>query len=160
MAINMNKKCNVRILALWLTIAYSGTITLLSNYDVPIFNLTAGVRMKLSDMMRLPEARMEHKIKNVRWSDDGKRLYFRWQPSGMKKDTLYYITREEITPRIVSQEEAATLVEGWGIPGYPEGWTHPRSYNDDRSLRVYITKGDIFLLNILTGEITQLTHTP
>src|SRR6478735_7506090 len=83
---------------------------------------------------------------NLSWSPDGKTLYFNWNPVNATSDSLYKITLQNRTPQKVSKKERM-------------GLTSPGSYNKLFTKMVYEKNGDIFLLDIPTNKITQITNT-
>jgi dipeptidyl aminopeptidase/acylaminoacyl peptidase len=84
---------------------------------------------------------------NVSWSDDGEWIYFTWRQKGDEADSLYVVSARGGTPRRVSLEERKKLPSPGG------------SYTKDRSKKVYIKSGDIFLYDIKRKQETQITHT-
>ncbi|MEZ5038978.1 MAG: prolyl oligopeptidase family serine peptidase [Saprospiraceae bacterium] len=83
---------------------------------------------------------------NIRWSEDGKTIYFTWNP---KQDTLrswYKIGIDEKTP------QELTLAEELDLPGRGV-------YTKDRKKKVFERAGDLFLQDFNTGETKQLTNT-
>ncbi len=89
------------------------------------------------------------------WSEDGQTLYFNWNPMGeFESDSLYKITRNDLTPRKVSREER--LHQG---PVF-DGWQHANHvYDSDHSHKVYAREGDLYLFERETGIQTRLTQT-
>lgn len=83
---------------------------------------------------------------NLNWSPDGKTLYFNWNPVNATSDSLYKITLQNRTPQKVSKSERMALAT--------QG-----SYNKLFSKMVYEKNGDIFVLDVATGKITQVTNT-
>jgi hypothetical protein len=84
---------------------------------------------------------------NIYWSDDGVQIYFRWNPEQAESDSLYVVSREGGIPRKVSLAERKTLPAPTG------------TYNRDKTRKVYENHGDIFLLDIASGRIRQITDT-
>lgn len=83
----------------------------------------------------------------IYWSDDGKSVYFQWNPENAESDSLYVVSREGGTPRNVTLKERMELPARTG------------SYNKDRTKKVYEKSGDLFLLDIKSGDIRQITNT-
>ncbi len=81
------------------------------------------------------------------WSEDGRYVYFYWSPKHSAFDTLYRVPRSGGTPQRVTPEEEQKLPSRYG------------DYTRDRKLKVYEKNGDIFLLKIKSGKVTQLTKT-
>src|SRR5689334_7883308 len=83
---------------------------------------------------------------NLSWSPDGKTLYFNWNPVNAAADSLYKITLTNRTPQKVSKKERL------GLPA-------AGAYNKLYTKLTYEKNGDIFLLDVPTNKITQLTNT-
>src|SRR5688572_33354621 len=81
---------------------------------------------------------------NLNWSTDGKTLYFNWNPVNAPSDSLYKITLQNRTTQKVSKKERL------GLPS-------PGAYNKLYTKLTYEKNGDIFLLDVVTNKITQLT---
>jgi dipeptidyl aminopeptidase/acylaminoacyl peptidase len=83
---------------------------------------------------------------NLNWSTDGKTLYFNWNPENAISDSLYKITLLNKTPQKVSKKERMTMPSAG-------------AYNKLFTKMAYEKNGDIFLLDVSTGKITQVTNT-
>lgn len=84
---------------------------------------------------------------NVRWSLDGKTIYFNWNPDKAQADSLYKITLTNRTPQKVSKQERLNLPTGNGV------------YNKTNTSYLLEKNGDIFLYDIATSKIRQITNT-
>ncbi|MFN7117347.1 MAG: prolyl oligopeptidase family serine peptidase [Saprospiraceae bacterium] len=84
---------------------------------------------------------------NHYWSEDGKNIYFSWNPNHDTLRSLYKIGINDAKPLKVSPEEEKNLPARGG------------DYNKNRSKKVYAKNGDLFLLDIPTMQITQVTNT-
>ncbi|MFZ5999917.1 MAG: prolyl oligopeptidase family serine peptidase [Bacteroidota bacterium] len=84
---------------------------------------------------------------SVNWSDDGKQVYFNWNPDSNPGDSLYAITLANRTPQKVSASTRRALPATNG------------DYNDARTKKVFEKNGDLFLLDIPSGKITTITKT-
>ena len=73
---------------------------------------------------------------NIQWSNDGKSIYFSWNPEKALADSLYNITLNNKTPVKVTPAEMQ-VVRGTG--NYV--------YNTSRSAYVLAKDGDIFTPN-------------
>jgi dipeptidyl aminopeptidase/acylaminoacyl peptidase len=84
---------------------------------------------------------------NVFWSEDGKQVYFNWNPDKNVADSLYSITVAAKTPQKVTplSRRALPAING--------------DYNKSRTKKVYEKNGDIHLLDIPSGRSTVLTNT-
>ena len=89
------------------------------------------------------------------WSENGQTLYFSWNPMGaFESDSLFKITRDDLTPRQVSRDER--LNQG---PAFT-GWQHGEHvYDADFSRKVYNRGGDLYLFDRATNTQTRLTRT-
>ena len=84
---------------------------------------------------------------NVFWSEDGKQLYFNWNPDKNAGDSLYTISLTSTTPQKVSPAVRRALPPVSG------------TYTRGRSKKLFEKNGDIFLLEITSGKVTQITFT-
>ncbi len=84
---------------------------------------------------------------NFFWSEDSKQLYFNWNPDKNQGDSLYTISRTNRTPQKVSPSLRRSLPSQNG------------TYNRAQNKKLYEKNGDVFLLDIVTGNITQITST-
>jgi dipeptidyl aminopeptidase/acylaminoacyl peptidase len=83
----------------------------------------------------------------LNWSADSKTVYFNWNPDKAPADSLYKITLQNRTPQKVSKKERLSLPSSFG------------TYNKSFTKMLYEKNGDLFLLDITSGKITQLTNT-
>ncbi len=83
----------------------------------------------------------------VYWSEDGKDIYFTWNPNKADSDSLYVVSKSGGEPRRVKNEEREQL-PSWG-----------GDYNEARTKKVYTIDGDIFLHDIKRGRVTQISAT-
>ncbi len=84
---------------------------------------------------------------NLYWSEDGKQLYFNWNPDKNPGDSLYSITLADRTPRKVTAASRRSLPSRNGT--YNRAWTK----------KIYEKNGDLFLLDIPTAKVIQITNT-
>jgi Tol biopolymer transport system component len=81
------------------------------------------------------------------WSEDGKVLYFEWNPEAHTDDSLYKIQIIPIgQPTKVSPEERS-IVSSSGV------------FSKDYSKKLFVKNGDIFLQDIDGKKLHQLTNT-
>ncbi|MCR5887612.1 prolyl oligopeptidase family serine peptidase [Hymenobacter sp. J193] len=81
------------------------------------------------------------------WSEDGKHIYFQWNPAKARRDSLYVLSPAGGTPRKVS------LAEQRGLPSV-------RGRYDQRHQRkVYEKDGDIYLLDLKNQRVRRVTNT-
>ena len=81
------------------------------------------------------------------WSEDGKTIYFNWNPELKRADSLYAYNLSGGKPVMVQPETRKTLPAANGV------------YNKGRDKKLYVKNGDLFLLNIPTMQSTMLTNT-
>ena len=85
---------------------------------------------------------------NVQWTDDGKYIYFNWNPEKNLSDSVYYITLSNKTPTKATPAETQAFRS---IGNY--------IYNASRSAYVFTKEGDIFYTEIKTGRTKRITQT-
>jgi len=85
---------------------------------------------------------------NIQWSNDGKSIYFNWNPEKLLADSLYYITLGNKTPVKVTPAELQILRA-----------TGNYVYNTSRSAYVLAKDGDIFYTELKTGKTKRITQT-
>src|SRR6188768_888299 len=85
---------------------------------------------------------------NVQWSNDGKSIYFSWNPEKALADSLYYITLGNKTPVKVTPTEMQSFR---GTGNYV--------YNTSRTAYVLAKDGDIFYTELKTGKTKRITQT-
>jgi len=84
---------------------------------------------------------------NISWSEDGKKIYFFWNPEHTKTDSLYVADANGKNIRKVSQSESQNLPAQNG------------NYNRAHTKKVYEKNGDLFLLDLKTSKVQQITNT-
>ncbi len=84
---------------------------------------------------------------NIFWSPDSKTLNFYWNPEGALSDSLYSITLQNSVPRKTTLEERRNSPARFG------------RYNKANTQMTYEKNGDIFLYDIPSGKISQITNT-
>jgi len=84
---------------------------------------------------------------NIFWSEDGKKIYFSWNPDGNKGDSLYSASADGKNIRKVSPQERRSLPSPEGV------------YNRAETKKVYEQHGDIYLYDVKTGKPRQITRT-
>jgi dipeptidyl aminopeptidase/acylaminoacyl peptidase len=85
---------------------------------------------------------------DIKWSDNGKKVYFKWNPDNKFRNELYSITPNNLTPQKVGNKEEGEITPGYGS-----------KLNKAQTLKVYSRGGDIYLENIKSGKTVQLTRT-
>lgn len=84
---------------------------------------------------------------NVQWSEDGKQVYFNWNPEKNPGDSLYMISLANRSPQKVSP-----LVRR-GLPA------QNGDYTASRTKKVFEKNGDLYLLDIASSNVTPITQT-
>lgn len=84
---------------------------------------------------------------NVFWSPDSKTVNFYWNPEGALSDSLYSITIQDPLPRKLSTAERRNLPARFGC------------YNRTFTKMTYEKHGDIFIYDVPSGKISQVTNT-
>jgi len=82
------------------------------------------------------------------WSQDGKYLFFKWNPGKAPDDSLYYITREDHHPQKAPYSLLRSIVNNDNV-----------SYNNTHTAGVFTRDGDIFMLDTKTGKEKRITRT-
>ena len=83
---------------------------------------------------------------NPYWSEDGANLYFMWNPENSRGDSLYTVPKSGGKPRKVTREEQKKF-PARGI------------FNRDKSRQIIERGGDIFIKDIKSGKMKQITRT-
>src|SRR6185436_11140950 len=83
----------------------------------------------------------------VYWAEDSKQVYFNWNPEGNADDSLYFVSLTNRTPQKVAPAVRRALPSTDGI------------YNKARTRKAYEKNGDIFLLDLPSMKVTQITYT-
>ncbi|ALI99427.1 prolyl oligopeptidase family serine peptidase [Rufibacter tibetensis] len=84
---------------------------------------------------------------DIYWSDDSKRVYFQWNPEKASRDSLYVVQTNSKKVTKVSAAERQRLFTPGG------------AYTQNRNNRVYERGGDIFLVDLKSGKLSQVTKT-
>ncbi|GAB3016618.1 prolyl oligopeptidase family serine peptidase [Spirosoma pulveris] len=98
---------------------------------------------------------------NPFWSDDSQTLYFNWNPDRALGDSLYKVTFTSSAPRsgrakllTASQPVKVSPTERRALPAPPTS-----AFNLAYTQRVFDRQGDLFLLDLKSGSVRQLTNT-
>lgn len=86
---------------------------------------------------------------NIFWSQDSKSVYFSWNPKQAPSDSVYmYKIGGPVSPEKVDYRELQKLnAEGNAV------------YNKDETKMLYTYRGDIYLVDKVSGKITRVTQT-
>ena len=110
-----------------------------------------GFELSIRNVMRA-EAHTGRAPSDVRWTDDGRWIYFEWQPGGLAWDegtSLYRVSAEGGTPEKLDEDaarEVAPLLAGGDL-------------SPDRRRRVASVDGDLYLIDRRSLTARRLTHT-
>lgn len=95
----------------------------------------------------------------VSWSDDSKTIYFNWNPEQNMGDSLFKVTLDDLNPKKVSLEEKrANNLGRSGFNPFMGGFSSP-SFSKDDNFKLYVDNGDIFIKDLRSDNIRQLTST-
>ncbi|MGK7395009.1 MAG: prolyl oligopeptidase family serine peptidase [Candidatus Cyclobacteriaceae bacterium M3_2C_046] len=84
---------------------------------------------------------------NIYWGENSQTIFFNWNPEQEPESSLYKYTLADQTIGPVSVEQQKTLPAATGI------------YSRDKSQKIYIKQGDLFLLDRNTDDVQQITST-
>src|SRR6187401_31739 len=84
----------------------------------------------------------------VQWSNDGKNIYFNWNPEKALADSLYYITLTNKNPVKATPGDIRDIRASGNYV-----------YNTARSAYVLAKDGDIFYTELKTGKTKRITQT-
>jgi Tol biopolymer transport system component len=85
---------------------------------------------------------------NLSWSNDGKTLYFSWNPEQATSDSLYYITLDNKNPvkaTTAQKRHMATI--------------NNTIYNQARTAYIYASNGDVFITELKPARTRRITQT-
>src|SRR5271154_5651795 len=85
---------------------------------------------------------------NIYWSNDGKYLFFNWNPEKAISDSLYYITKENFRPAKADYQIKQTILSFNNV-----------TYNHARTAYTYSKDGDIFFADVKSGKVKRITQT-
>ncbi|TGD81454.1 prolyl oligopeptidase family serine peptidase [Hymenobacter wooponensis] len=103
--------------------------------------------LTVEKIMRDPAQWIGNSPSNISWAEDGKRIYFNWNPEKARRDSLYSISPSGGTARKVSQREQRELPAANG------------EYDQQHARKVYEKDGDIYLLDLKTLRVRRITNT-
>ncbi|GAB3955036.1 prolyl oligopeptidase family serine peptidase [Spirosoma harenae] len=118
---------------------------------------TARPELTVETIMQDPKNWVGTAPTNPIWSEDSKTLYFNWNPDKAKNDSLYKVTFASSgkgKPVMASKPVKVGSIERRALPTAPVA-----AYNKAYTKRLYDKQGDLFLLDVKSGTIRQLTNT-
>jgi dipeptidyl aminopeptidase/acylaminoacyl peptidase len=110
--------------------------------EAPAFELT------VANIMRGPEL-VGTSPRQLRWSPDGRTLYFVWKPASAESQAMYAVGKGGGEPARVPEAEAERIMPQLGA-----------DYSDDRRWAAYTADGDLYLLDVRSGKEQALVTTP
>jgi dipeptidyl aminopeptidase/acylaminoacyl peptidase len=113
-------------------------------FSALIFNLFA--QLSIEHIMQDPKFTVGSLPSNIVWSEDSKTIYFNWNPDKNKADSLYGASVLEKKPFKVSPQTRRAL------PSQGD-------YSKDFFRKVYAKNGDLYLMDVRTMAIRQITNT-
>jgi dipeptidyl aminopeptidase/acylaminoacyl peptidase len=108
---------------------------------------SAHAQLSIEQIMADPKESVGALPSNPFWSEDGKTLYFSWNPEHNKSDSLYAVTLTNNKPVKVSPEIRRALPSQFG------------TYNRAQTKKVYVKNGDIFLFDCVAMTTRTLIST-
>ncbi len=85
---------------------------------------------------------------DLRWSADGKYLFFRWNPEGAVADSFYYITPQNTTPQKATAAQLQQTV-----------YYNNAAFNTSLTAYTYSQYGDVYVAQIKDGSVHRITQT-
>lgn len=129
-----------------LLIAVLGLPAATSAQQRPAFELT------IANMMRGPEV-YGREPQRVRWSADGRFIYFYWNAPGTKWSEPLQPYRVRATAGAIPERLSEARVDSAG-PLFADG-----SYSKDRRIKVVSYEGDLYVVDMRTSGVTRITET-
>lgn len=119
---------------------------LLLLFIAPVFSQTLAP-LSVEKIMKDPKW-IGNSPSNIYWDANGTTLYFNWNPDSAPSDSLYYITLKDHEPKKLKAENRNGILRA----GSGE-------LNAAGTKYVYASRGDIYLKDLKSGKILQLTNT-
>ena len=101
--------------------------------------------LTIEKIMQDPEKWIGSSPENIFWDDSGNALYFSWNPEGNRVSSLYSYSLIDKKIKKVIIEEKQKLQ------------SRNAAYNLDKSQKVFVRNGNLFLLNTLNGNERRLS---
>ncbi len=105
------------------------------------------IPLTVEKIMRDPAQWLGTSPSDVNWSEDGKTIYFKWNPDKNKADSLYAVSLRDPKPKKVDPAVRRNLPAFTG------------TYNRTHMQKVYAKDGDIFWMETKSGKIQRITQT-
>ncbi|WP_240731607.1 hypothetical protein [Hymenobacter radiodurans] len=103
--------------------------------------------LTVEKIMRDPAQWIGTAPSNIYWGEDGKRIYFNWNPDKNRRDSLYAVAPSGGAPRKISFRDQLNLPPNTGV------------YDQKFARKVYEKEGDIYLLDLKTNKVRRVTNT-
>ena len=114
------------------------------SFSILIFNLSA--QLSIEQIMQDPKFTVGALPSNIVWSEDSKTIYFNWNPDKNKADSLYGASIYDKKPfKVAPQTRRALPSQG--------------DYSKDFFRKTYTKNGDLYLMDVRTMAIRQITNT-
>lgn len=120
-------------------------------------NPPARTQLTVETIMQDPKIWIGTSPSSPFWSDDSQTLYFNWNPDRAKGDSLYKVTFSRTTngkPLAPSQPQKVGPAERRNLATAPAA-----AYNRAYTQRLFERQDDLFLIDVKTGKVRQLTNT-
>lgn len=133
------------------------TVSVLAQPAPKPAGLTARPQLTVESIMQDPKVAVGTSPSTPFWSDDSKTLYFNWNPDRAKSDSLYKVTfvrplkGKQLT---ASKPVKVTPAERRNLPTAPTS-----GYNKTYTKRLFERDEDLFLIDLKSGNVRQLTNT-
>ena len=115
--------------------------------QAPITGKAAPAPLTVEKIMREPAQWVGASPSGVYWGEDGRRIYFNWNPEKVRRDSLYSVAPDGGKPQKVSLREQRALPASRG------------QYDQRHTRKVYEKDGDIYLLDLKTQKARRVTNT-
>ncbi len=108
---------------------------------------SAKPELTVAGIMRDPIQSVGSLPDSIRWAEDGRRVYFKWNPDFTEADSFYSVSRDGKQLNKLEPEDYQWLP------------TREGQYSRDRTLKLFVRNGDIYLHDIKRKKLIQVTNT-
>ena len=113
-------------------------------FSALLFKVSA--QLSIEQIMQDPKFTVGALPSNIFWSEDSKMIYFNWNPDKNKADSLYGVSVVDKKPfKVAPQTRRALPSQG--------------DYSKDFFRKTYTKNGDLYLMDVRTMVIRQITNT-
>ncbi|MFQ5603910.1 MAG: prolyl oligopeptidase family serine peptidase [bacterium] len=106
-----------------------------------------GFQLDVATIMQDPKTWVGSSPRSPFWSEDGKWIYFYWNPEAADSDSLYKVSARGGKPTKLSRQERLQAIPARG------------AYSRDYRFKLFTRNGDVFLHDIRNNKTTQITQT-